>query len=74
MSDTQAITPLGKIEINGLLDTYRERHGITSDEKLADRLGVSSQAIYRWRRLEIADSTLILLSVDRELSACPTST
>ena len=36
-------------EINDLLDAYRARHGITSDEKLAARLGVSGQAIYRWR-------------------------
>lgn len=66
MSDQQISRP-GSPEINALLDAYRERHNITSDEKLAARLGVSDQAIYRWRRLEIAPSALILLAMDREL-------
>jgi transcriptional regulator with XRE-family HTH domain len=71
MNALPTITPIEIIELNALLDAYRDRHGITSDEKLAKRLGVSDQAIYRWRRGEIASSALILLSVDRELANPP---
>lgn len=36
--------------VNSLLDRIREEQHISSDEKLAHLLGVSDQAIYRWRR------------------------
>lgn len=58
-------------EINDLLDAYRARHGITSDEKLAARLGVSGQAIYRWRIGQIDRSARALLTMDRDLHATP---
>lgn len=67
-------TPIALFEISDiaeLLDTYRARHGITSDEKLAARLGVSNQAIYRWRRGQIDRSARVILAVARELSATP---
>lgn len=47
--------------INQLLNLVRTRYGLTSDEKLAQRLGVSSMAIYRWRRGQIDKSTRVLL-------------
>ena len=59
------------MEINDLLDAYRARHGITSDEKLAARLGVSGQAIYRWRIGQIDRSARALLTMDRDLHATP---
>lgn len=36
--------------INALLDCIREREGFTSDLALGQYLGVSGQAIYRWRK------------------------
>lgn len=56
--DTQAIIEL--------LDTTRERHGISSDEKLAQLLGVSGQAIYRWRRGQIDKSARIMLTLAKQ--------
>ena len=56
--DTQAIVEL--------LDTTRERHGISSDEKLAQLLGVSGQAIYRWRRGQIDKSARIMLTLAKQ--------
>lgn len=53
-------------EIEQLLDSARERYGITSDEKLAQLLGVSGQAIYRWRRGQIDRSARILATLMRE--------
>ena len=58
--DTQAIVEL--------LDTTRERHGISSDEKLAQLLGVSGQAIYRWRRGQIDKSARIMLTLAKQIA------
>jgi transcriptional regulator with XRE-family HTH domain len=66
---TTPVEPLSLIDIerlNALLNAHRERHGITSDEKLAHRLGVSSQAIYRWRRGIIDRSALALATLALE--------
>lgn len=57
---------IGVPEIQQLLDKTRERHGITSDEKLARLLGVSDQAIYRWRRGQIDKSARVLATLMRE--------
>ncbi len=61
MADTQAIVEL--------LDAARARHGLTSDEKLAHLLGVSGQAIYRWRRGQIDRSARIILTLARQVPA-----
>ena len=61
IADTQAIIEL--------LDATRERHGISSDEKLARWLGVSDQAIYRWRRGQIDKSARIMLTLARQSAA-----
>ena len=66
------ITPIAVPMIGELLDNYRSRHNITSDEKLAARLGVSDVAIYRWRTGKIHKSALLLLAIDRELATTPT--
>jgi len=54
-------------EVVELLDRVRERYNITSDEKLAKILGVSDQAIYRWRRGHFNKSTRVILSLERQL-------
>ena len=59
-------------EVKQLLDRTRERHGLSSDEKLAKFLGVSDQAIYRWRRGQIDKSARILATLMREQN-CPTN-
>jgi transcriptional regulator with XRE-family HTH domain len=56
-------------EIERLLDATRERYGLTSDEKLAHLLGVSDQAIYRWRRGQIDKSARILATLARDQAA-----
>jgi predicted transcriptional regulator len=58
IADTQAIVEL--------LDATRERYGIRSDEKLAQLLGVSDMAIYRWRRGQIDKSARIMLTLSRQ--------
>ena len=68
---TVPIAPFEISDIAELLDAYRARHGITSDEKLAACLGVSNQAIYRWRRGQIDRSARVILAVARELSMAP---
>lgn len=60
-------------EIKRLLDATRERHGFTSDQRLAQFLGVSDQAIYRWRRGQIDRSARILATLMRDHN-CPTIT
>lgn len=59
-------------DISALLDETRQRHGLTSDEKLARLLGVSDQAIYRWRRGQIDKSARVLATLmrDRNPSSC----
>jgi DNA-binding XRE family transcriptional regulator len=60
--------PLIEIEqINDLLDRYRASHNLTSDEKLGHHLGVSGQAIYRWRRGEIDRSARALATIVLQL-------
>lgn len=63
------ITPVHIQQINDLLDTYRERHNISSDEKLAAIVGTSDTAIYRWRNGRIDKSALILLAMDRDVQS-----
>jgi transcriptional regulator with XRE-family HTH domain len=63
----QKLPIIGTEEITEILNTTRERHGITSDEKLARYLGVSDQAIYRWRRGQIDKSARILVTLTRQL-------
>lgn len=58
---------IGNDEIVDILNTTRTRHGITSDEKLARYLGVSDQAIYRWRKGQIDKSARILVTLTRQL-------
>lgn len=65
---TEQLPTIGTPEIKELLDEARKRLGITSDEKLARYLGVSDQAIYRWRRGRIDKSALILATLARNLS------
>ncbi len=67
------ITPVGTPEINALLDAYRKRHGITSDRKLGQLLGMSGQAIYRWRRGEVDRAARIFLTMEREITKSPES-
>lgn len=54
-------------EIVDLLNATRARHSISSDEKLAHYLGVSDQAIYRWRKGQIDKSARILVTLARQL-------
>jgi transcriptional regulator with XRE-family HTH domain len=61
------ITPIETESLSALLNRYRERHGITSDERLAAALGVSDVAIYRWRKGQINKSALILAALILEL-------
>lgn len=63
----QLLPIIGTEEIVHLLNTTRERHGITSDEKLARYLGVSDQSIYRWRRGQIDKSARILVTLVRQI-------
>lgn len=65
---TNPMPLIGTPEIKELLDATRARFGITSDEKLAHFLGVSDQAIYRWRRGQINKSALILVTLVRNSS------
>lgn len=58
-------------EVVELLDRVRERYNISSDEKLAKILGVSDQAIYRWRRGQFNKSTRVILSLERQLQRSP---
>lgn len=51
--------------IGRLLDATRERYRISSDEKLARLLGVSDQAIYRWRRGQIDKSARVMATLAR---------
>ena len=60
IADTKAIVEL--------LDTTRELHGISSDEKLAKLLGVSGQSIYRWRRGQIDKSARIILTLAKQVA------
>lgn len=71
MSDT--LQMIDTQEIATILDTTRQRHGITSDEKLAHYLGVSDQAIYRWRRGKIDKSARILVALTRQILQSPGS-
>lgn len=68
-----AFDPLTTEQINTLLDGFRERHNITSDESLSRVLGVSDSAIYRWRRGKIDRSAAILAAVVISLSCCNNS-
>jgi transcriptional regulator with XRE-family HTH domain len=61
------IAPIETEHIRDLLNTFRERHGITSDEKLGAALGVNKQAIYRWRRGEIDKSARVLAALVLDL-------
>ena len=63
---TETMPIIGTPEIKDLLDQARARHGLRSDEKLARFLGVSDQAIYRWRRGQIDKSARILATLVRE--------
>lgn len=49
--------------IKNLLDAARKRYCLSSDEKLARLLGVSDQAIYRWRRGQIDRSARALVTL-----------
>lgn len=60
-------------EIITLLDVTRERHGITSDEKLAHYLGVSDQTVYRIRKGQIGKSARILVALTRQILQSPGS-
>lgn len=62
----QEITPISDKEICDLLNATRERYKLSSDEKLARLLGVSDQAIYRWRRGQIDKSARILAVLARQ--------
>lgn len=70
----EMMTIIDTPEIEQLLDSTRERYGITSDEKLAQLLGVSGQAIYRWRRGQIDRSARILATLMREQVASSSCT
>lgn len=63
---TEQLPIIDTVEIERLLDATRERYGLTSDEKLAHLLGVSDQAIYRWRRGQIDKSARILATLARD--------
>jgi transcriptional regulator with XRE-family HTH domain len=67
------MTTIGIPELEELLDRTRQLHGLSSDEKLAQFLGVSDQAIYRWRRGQINKSALILATLVRD-QKCSTTT
>lgn len=68
----QEIPIIDTDDIVQLLNATRERYGLTSDEKLAQLLGVSDQAIYRWRRGQIDKSARIFATLAREqaVSSC----
>ena len=67
------IAPIDVAEVVALLNATRARYGLKSDKALAGILGVSRQAIYRWRRGEIDLSARILAALVREESAKPTT-
>ena len=60
------VTPATTEDIIEILNTTRERHGITSDEKPAQLLGVSDQSIYRWRRGQIDRAARIMVVLARQ--------
>lgn len=70
----EKITPIEVADLCALLDATRERHGFTSDEKLAEYLGVSGQAIYRWRRNQIDLSARIVAALILEHTGSELST
>lgn len=49
--------------VNDILDTAKKQHNIPSDAQLAKTLGVSHVAIWRWRRGELREQTIALLSL-----------
>jgi transcriptional regulator with XRE-family HTH domain len=53
-------------DIVRLLDATRAKHRLTNDDQLGRLLGVSGQAIYRWRRGQISRSARILATLMRE--------
>ncbi len=62
---TEPLDMINASDIDRILDATRIHYGIRSDEKLAQFLGVSDQAIYRWRRGEIAKSARVLVALMR---------
>jgi transcriptional regulator with XRE-family HTH domain len=54
-------------DIIRLLDATRSRHQLTNDDQLGCLLGVSGQAIYRWRRGQISKSARVLATLMREI-------
>ena len=60
-------------DIVRILDQARQRHQLTSDDQLGRLLGVSGQAIYRWRRGQISKSARILATLMRDLAAVSTA-
>lgn len=60
---TEALDLIDTDVIKSLLDAARKRYALSSDEKLARLLGVSDQAIYRWRRGQIDRSARALVTL-----------
>lgn len=63
---TETIAPLSTEELCRLLDATRKRYNLSSDEKLANLIGVSGQAIYRWRRGQVDRSARIIAALVRQ--------
>jgi transcriptional regulator with XRE-family HTH domain len=59
-------------EIGKIMDAARERHGLSSDEKLAALLGLSDLTIYRWRRGEIGLGARVIATLLRDQSSTAT--
>lgn len=61
-----SLSLIGTDEIIQILNATRKRYRLSSDQKLAQLLGVSHQAIYRWRRGQIDKSARILVTLVRQ--------
>lgn len=73
MNQLPTVAPATTEDIVEILNSVRARHGITSDEKLAQMLGVSDMAIYRWRRGQIDRAARIMVTLARQITPASSS-
>ena len=73
MNQLPTVAPATTEDIVEILNSVRARHGITSDEKLAQMLGVSDMAIYRCRRGQIDRAARIMVTLARQITSASSS-